>query len=198
MPKQKRSASRERQDVRYGIYRIIAAEQHGEGKAVSYLGKKTVLTVAGDSAEQAMENAKAKLDERMREFRARRTRDVPSTAEYEEALRAILPQFTEKLTLVLATHADFPNSETTVEELARRSNSDTETIVEQYMWLGKRIANLLGYSPSDKSVGQAWLPILSIATVQGGENPAQTILGLHPEMKEALPILKKVFPPAFA
>ncbi len=176
----------ERIEIDHHRYRIVAGKRKGSFQAIAYLGRRLVESSTGDSVELAVESLKTSLDQRLARLREGRSGDVPSEAEFGEALTVVGAELPSSTMEVLALHSRLPGAASTLSDLARRADSDEATVAAAYARLGRRLAVLLDYAPTSEDSEQRLAPISTFATVDGDAAGSSPLLRLRPEVVAAL------------
>lgn len=175
----------QRIDIEYGLYRIIAGEQANSFKAIAYVGMRKVAETSGESSDAAINSMKALLDVRTAKRKQERSEDVPTSAEFRDALEALRPSMPQQLIDILCAHGRLPGDTATMLQLAKMCSAWTPAVMEvEYARLGRKLSRLLGFWPAANDVAPQLMPIVVIATPEG---PARRgAWRLRPEIAAAL------------
>jgi len=175
----------ERTEVTHGIYRIIAGPQANTGRAIAYLGGRPIHVATETSVETAVAAATAALDLRKQQLRSQRQDDVPSVAEFQEALNALDLRTFATLAPLLRIHRHLPRQTASIADLARCSGTAESTTLALYLKLGKAMTSTLELVPEGSGLARRMLPLLVFATVEPG-NGKNVLLQLRPTFVDAL------------
>jgi hypothetical protein len=175
----------QRIDIKHGLYRIIAGQQGKSFKAIAYVGMRKVAETSEENADKAIESLKALLDAKTAKRKEERKQEVPSSAEFQDALEALRASMPRNLMNILLTHRRLPDNTGTMLQLARISSAWTPTVMGvEYARLGRKISRLLGFSPVAKGLEPHLIPIVVFATPKGSVNKG--IWKLRPQFVAAL------------
>ena len=162
--------SPERIDKAYARYRIVAGAWNGECEARAFAGSHIVVSVGGETVDQAVETLEARLDARLATFMEARE-DAPSEAEYAEALHAVGPDLSARQRSLLRAHIARPGHRATLSALDAISRcGSVDAVATEYARLGRLIGAFLSFKPKDPDLGRKLLPLLVFMTVEGAES----------------------------
>lgn len=161
-----KTRSPERIDRTYARYRIVAGAWNGECEARAFAGSHIVLSVAGDTVDQAVETLEARLDARLAAFLEARE-DGPSEAEYAEALYALGPDLSAGQRSLLRAHMTRPGHSVALSGLdAITRCGSVDMVATEYARLGRLIGTFLSFKPKDPDLGRKLLPLLVFMTTE--------------------------------
>lgn len=175
----------ERTEVTHGIYHIIAGPQADAGRAIAYLGGRPIHVAMETSVETAVAATTAALDLRKQQLRSQRQDDVPSVAEFQEALNALDLRTFATLAPLLRIHRHLPGQTASIADVARVSGLEESAALALYLKLGKAMASTLELQPEGNGLARRMLPLLVFATVEPGEG-RKVLLRLRPTFVDAL------------
>ncbi len=175
----------ERTEVTHGIYHIIAGPQADAGRAIAYLGGRPIHVATETSVETAVTATTAALDLRKQQLRNQRQDNVPSIAEFQEALNALDVRTFATLAPLLRIHRHLPRQTASVADVARVSGLAESAALALYLKLGKTMASTLELVPEGSGLARRMLPLLVFATVEPGSGK-NALLQLRPTFVEAL------------
>ena len=174
-----------RTEVTHGIYHIIAGHQADAGRAIAYLGGRPIHVATATSVETAVAATTAALDLRKQKLRNQRQDDVPSVAEFQEALNALDPRTFATIAPLLRIHRHLPRQAASIADLARVSGLEESAALALYLKLGKAMASTLEIVPEGNGLARRILPLLVFATIEPGEG-RKILLQLRPTFVDAL------------
>ncbi|MDO8973885.1 hypothetical protein [Reyranella sp.] len=175
----------ERTEVTHGIYHIIAGHQADTGRAIAYLGGRPIHVATATSVETAVAATTAALDLRKQNLRNQRQDDVPSVAEFQEALNALDPRTFATIAPLLRIHRHLPRQAASIADVARVSGLEESAALALYLKLGKAMASTLDIVPEGNGLARRILPLLVFATVEPGDG-RKILLQLRPTFVDAL------------
>jgi hypothetical protein len=179
----------QRTEIEHGLYRIIAGQRGKSFKAIAYVDMRKVAETSGENAEEAINSLKAFLDAKTAKRKEGRKEEVPSAAEFKDALEVLRVNMPDRLMDILFTHRRLPDDTATMLQLARISSGWTSTVMEvEYARLGRKISRLLGFSPVCKGLEPHLMPVVVFATPKGSMHKG--IWKLRPQFAAALDDLK--------
>jgi len=170
----------------YFHYRIIAGQREGKCQAIAYVGRRKIDSVTGESVTIAVDTMKQSLDERLAHLRRQRVDGVPTEAEYREGLMALDTAMQEDIIGLLKLHGQRPDATASFGDMARLTDLDEPAISDTYAHLGRRLGNLLNFSPDPDGVTPEMAPALSFALVDPTAARRSPALRLRPEVLLAL------------
>jgi hypothetical protein len=184
-------ATSDRVSVTHGAYLVVAGRRGDSCAAVGYLGNRRIEARTADTVEAAVDAVKGALDDRVSGLKAGRSSEVPSEAEFREALVALHAKLPKRMQAMLATHCRLPGSAASLTDLARRFEVSVNTAKIDYGKLARQLAKLLDFAPAEATVERGLLPLLTVATLSFSEGkPA--VLHLRPELVGALRTLQQI------
>lgn len=152
-----------RTDIRYGLYRIIAAQQGKECRAVAYLGDKQRMSTSGNSVDEAVLEIQRLIDERMARLSEDRASGIPGTEEFLDAFESIRKDVSPQLAQVLRLHCSRTGCTATFAELARLVNLSPTSVEAEYARLGRQLGTLLSFRPAPNWLDRSLAGILVLA-----------------------------------
>lgn len=176
-------------DTYHFLYRIIAGQRESKCQAIAYVGRQKLDAIAGETVALAVEAMKQSLDERLSHLRRQRVDGVPSEAEYREGLLALTAVMQDDVLVLLRLHRLRPAARASLNELARASGQNEGRIAECYARLGRRLGDLLQYSPHTEGRHSALAPMATFAFLEPHSRNGSAVLRLRPEVVEALQLL---------
>lgn len=133
------------------------------------------------------------LDVRTAKRKQERRKEVPTSAEFRDALEALRPSMPQQLMDILCAHRRLPGDTATMLQLAKMCSAWTPAVMEvEYARLGRKISRLLGFLPEARDVAPPLMPIVVIATPEGMVR--RGAWRLRPEIAAALDALKGQVP----
>lgn len=154
----------ERTEFQHERYRIVAGEWQGHFQAIAYLRKRKIDMEASQiSLETALAILQQRLDQRLENYKNMRAEGHPSFEEFSEALEALEKDETE----LLKAHTQIPNAAATFTELGKLCGFDPQYIDTSYRRIGRKVSNMLNFSPKISTLTPATSPIASIALPEG-------------------------------
>ncbi|MEX0759771.1 MAG: hypothetical protein WD100_09335 [Tistlia sp.] len=180
--KEKEAATQGRIDVTHRRYRVIAGYQAETGVAIAYLGMRKIETVRAGNVTEALEALKGTLDRRFEHLRSERSGEVPSEAEYDEALQVLRADVPEQSMALLLLLCRLPEVSATLPELALRLGRSEPAVTTEAARLGRRLGALLDFAPDPEGLDRLLAPVLSFARVSRIRPGSPQILRLRPEI----------------
>lgn len=173
-------------DMNYFHYRIIAGQREGKCQAIAYVGRQKIDSVTGESVTIAVDTMKQSLDERLAHLRRQRVDGVPTEAEYREGLMALDTEMQEDVLGLLKLHGQRPGATASFGDMARLNDLEEPAIADTYARAGRRLGNLLNFSPDPDGVTPEMAPALSFALAEPTAAKRSPVLRLRPEVLLAL------------
>ncbi|WP_376711278.1 hypothetical protein [Pseudochrobactrum lubricantis] len=182
---------RERTDIAFERYRIIAAQQAGSFRGIAYIGTEKVLSIEGDSQEAVVETLQTMLMDRVKSLRDNRCSGLPGAMELFEVLIFAGQRDVERLQPILRCHASFEDGIADFKGIAHRLRVGEAFVVNAYVSLARKICQTLDCSPEDYSVPSGLTPVLAV--LRPCEDVAGQFVGyaLRDAFLEALEMLEK-------
>jgi len=152
-----------RREAIYRQLRIVAGTQGERAKAFAYQGGRKFLAADGTDVADAVERLIQSIDAVHEQRVAQRTHGAPSPEEYADALARIGRHLTPIQDAMIARHAGLPEGRARLRHLADQFGITQVAAQRAYARLGRYVADILDYEPTDARLGKAQQPILVLA-----------------------------------
>ncbi|GAB5427248.1 MAG: hypothetical protein Devi2KO_07070 [Devosia indica] len=176
---------KERLDIRYGPYRLVAASYRGSFQAVAFLGRQETLRVGGESLVEAMADLQVKLQADRAALFAARGDGEPSAEEYAVAIEGQRWELSSLGYAMLLRHARIPDRKTSIEELARACRAEPDHGHKSYVQLARTLGDALAFRPREKALPRD-RALLSICTLEKPASGQASIWTLREGVSRAL------------
>ncbi|HCI46389.1 MAG TPA: hypothetical protein DFI00_03755 [Rhodospirillaceae bacterium] len=183
---------KDRTEIEYGRYKIIAGTLNGNIKAVALFGKSKIDEAQGQSIDSVIVKIKEILDRIERERASqRRAPHIGTVEEYKEAIEHISMSSAERL--MITSHAISVDRKMTAAELAKAGEYDSYSTANSiYGTLAKKIGNWIGLAAKDSEIRSNDVTF-TFYLAEGEYNDADNwVWIMHPEVHEALSLLNMV------
>jgi len=181
-----RPSADERVDIPHHHYRIVAGRLNGECRAIAYLGRRRFDSLTAASVAEAIETLKRTLDDHHAALRRERTASIPTDSEFREALDVLEAELPASVFGLLRAHAKHGGSTATVGDLARIGVGDEAVVLAEYTRLGRRLGDLLGFTPEKDGLGRGLAAMQSFAVVEAASDRQPAQIRLRPQLVSAL------------
>ncbi|MGF7159861.1 hypothetical protein FHS85_001480 [Rhodoligotrophos appendicifer] len=174
-----------RVEIDHGLYRIVAGAQKESCKAIAYLGLKTIQAAEAETLEEAIAALKLSLDDRVKDLCQLRVNGVPTSTEFGEAFVALQGAGLKPAIALLRLHSRRPNASASVAKLASLVEKDESAVITAYRRLGKKLVEVLAFSPEAEGANGVEASLLSFA-VRERSDPSGQSFRLRTEVVEAI------------
>ncbi len=157
-----RAQSRDRTDIAFERYRIIAAQDGDAFRGVAYIGTEKVVAIDGDSQEAVVAIVRTMLADRIRSLEVNRSSGLPGAMELFEAMIFAGQRDLERLQQILRCHSSFDDGIATFKEIAHRLRIDEASVLNAYLSLARKVCQTLNCDPEDYAVPPGLTPVLAI------------------------------------
>jgi hypothetical protein len=175
----------------YRNYDLIARYWNDEYRGRIWKNKQRVADCEGADLDEIMAELKAMVDQLQADKRRQRGRRKLGAGDLAEALRGIEPKLSRAQKMMLSLQSRATNHSISVKSLMRLGEYGTEgPAFEDYLAIGRRLADELAYNPSIKRKGASPAQVMLLADlVNEGRLAPETVLVMRADLVSALETL---------